>query len=148
MTDAHAPSGRNEGKSEQRHPPMPHLTREEARTRAKAWCDAWNGRDIDAVMEHYSDDVVLSSPLVVKRWGVEDGRLHGKERVRENFAIGMRTPGLHFTFVDVLLGVNAMCVLYRRESGALVGDLVEFDAEGRGTRVIACHGDPSARLPD
>jgi ketosteroid isomerase-like protein len=127
---------------------MPNLTYDEARTRGKAWCDAWNDRNIDSVMDHYSADVALSSPLIAKRWGIEDGQLNGKERVRENFAIGMRTTGLHFTFVDVLLGVNAMCVLYRRETGALVCDLVELDCEGRGKRVTACHGEAAARPPD
>lgn len=119
---------------------MTRLTPESARAHAEAWCDAWNRRDLDAVMEHYADDVVLVSPLIVKRWGIEDGRLEGKQRVRENFAIGMRTEGLHFDLVDVLVGVGAMCMIYRRETGALVSDLVEVDDRGRGVRVIACHG--------
>lgn len=119
---------------------MPHLTHDSARTHARAWCDAWNRRDLDAVMAHYAEDVVLSSPLVVKRWGIEDGCLRGKQRVRENFAIGMRNEALHFELVDVLVGVDALCVIYRRETGALVADLVEVDGRGLGVRVVACHG--------
>jgi ketosteroid isomerase-like protein len=126
---------------------MPQINYDRARVQAKAWCDAWNDRRIDSVMEHYSDDVVLTSPLIVKRWEREDGQLNGKERVRENFAIGMRTVGLHFTFVDVLLGMNAVCVLYRRETGALVCDLIEMDENGLAKRVIACHGEVTARPP-
>ena len=38
------------------------------------------------------------------------------------------------------LVVNSMCVVYKRETGALVTDLVELDANGR--RVTACHGSP------
>lgn len=26
---------------------------------AREWCDAWNRRDLDAVMTHYADDVEL-----------------------------------------------------------------------------------------
>jgi hypothetical protein len=44
-----------------------------------------------------------------------------------------------------LLGVNAMCVVYRRETGALVTDLVELDVNGKGRRVIACYSSPSSR---
>ena len=51
---------------------------------------------------------------------------------------------LHFELIDVLLGVNAMCVVYRRESGMLVSDLVEFDEHGHGERVFACYGRPIA----
>ncbi len=118
---------------------------EEARQTAGAWCDAWNRRDLDAIMDHYADDVAFSSPTVVKRWGIADGWLRGKAKLRENFAIGVKAPNLRFELIDVLLGVSSMCVVYRRETGALVADLVEFDGEGKGLRVIACYGSsPSA----
>jgi ketosteroid isomerase-like protein len=117
---------------------------QEARKAAQDWCDAWNRRDLDAIMHHYSEDVEFSSPTVVKRWGVADGWLRGKAKVRENFAIGVQADNLHFELVDVLLGVQSMCVIYRRETGTLVSDLVELDASGRGKRVIACYGSPPA----
>jgi ketosteroid isomerase-like protein len=115
---------------------------DEARVTARDWCDAWNRRDLDGIMHHYSDDVEFSSPTIVKRWGIADGWLRGKAKVRENFAIGVKSSNLHFELVDVLLGVNSMCVVYRRETGALVTDLVELDENGKGRRVIACYGSP------
>ena len=111
---------------------------------AQEWCDAWNRRDLDAIMQHYSDDVELSSPIIIKRWGIADGWLRGKAKVRENFSIGVKAPNLHFELVDVLLGVNTMCVVYRRENGALVTDLIELDAKGKGRRVVACYGEPKS----
>ena len=121
---------------------MPVLMRDEAWRMAREWCDAWNRGDLDAVMAHYADEVELNSPTAVKRWGVADGWLRGKDKVRANFAIGIRTPGLRFDLVEVLLGVNAMCVIYRRETGALVCDAVEVDDDGRARRVVACYGEP------
>ena len=118
---------------------------EDARKVAAEWCDAWNRRDLDAIMEHYTDDVEFSSPTVIKRWRVADGWLRGKSKVRDNFAIGVKAPALHFELVEVLLGVNSMCIVYRRETGALVTDLVELDAGGKGRRVIACYGSPQLR---
>jgi len=118
---------------------------EDARKVAAEWCDAWNRRDLDAIMEHYTDDVEFSSPTVIKRWRVADGWLRGKSKVRDNFAIGVKAPALHFELVEVLLGVNSMCIVYRRETGALVTDLVELDASGKGRRVIACYGSPQLR---
>ena len=117
------------------------LATESARRLAAAWCEAWNRRDLDAVMEHYADDVRFCSPTVVKRWQLADGWLHGKESLRRNFAIGIAAPGLRFELVDVLPGVGSMCVIYRRESGQLVSDTVEFNAEGKAVRVIACYGE-------
>jgi len=63
----------------------------EARKAAKDWCDAWNRRDLDAIMDHYSDEVEFSSPTVIKRWECR-WWLRGKAKVRENFAIGVKAP--------------------------------------------------------
>ena len=118
----------------------------EAWKTAQDWCDAWNRRDLDAIMHRYSDEVEFSSPTVIKRWGIADGWLRGKAKVRENFSIGVKASNLRFELVDVLLGVNSICVAYRRESGALITDLVELDANGKGRRVIACYGSPPDEL--
>jgi hypothetical protein len=118
------------------------LSMEAAQAAAWDWCDAWNRRDLDGVMALYADDVAFNSPAVVKRSGVADGWLHGKGRLRENFAIAMQTPGLRFELFGVLLGVSAMTLIYRRETGALVGDLVEVDDAFKAKRVVACYGVP------
>jgi ketosteroid isomerase-like protein len=73
----------------------------EARKAAQEWCDARNRRDLDAIMDHYSDDVEFSSTTVIKRWGIADGWLRGKAKVRENFAIGVKGSNLRFELVDV-----------------------------------------------
>jgi ketosteroid isomerase-like protein len=116
------------------------LTVETARTLAEEWCDAWNRKDLDAVMAHYAENVAFSSPTVVKRWGIADGWLRGSRRLRENFAIGIAVEGLRFDLVDVVIGVASMCVMYRRETGQLVNDTVELDEQGKAIRVVACYG--------
>ena len=107
---------------------------------AQAWCAAWNRRDLEAVLAHYAEDVELRSPFVVQRLGHADGWLRGKAALRDYFALGMAKPTLHFAFVDVLLGVGAVTVLYRRETGALAADTMTLGADGRAIQVVACYG--------
>ena len=38
------------------------MTRSEAQAFAERWVDAWNRRDIDAVLAHYVDDATFISP--------------------------------------------------------------------------------------
>ncbi|HEY1885956.1 MAG TPA: nuclear transport factor 2 family protein [Roseiarcus sp.] len=116
------------------------LTVETARRVAEERCDAWNRKDLDAVMAPYAENVAFSSPTVVKRRGIADGWLHGSTRLRENFAIGRAAEGLRFDLVDVVIGVTSMCVIYRRETGQLVNDTVELDEQGKAIRVVACYG--------
>jgi hypothetical protein len=110
---------------------------------AAAECDAWNRRDLEAIMAHYADDVALSSPAVVARMGRADGWLHGKAEVRDYFAVGLQTPGLHFELVDVLFGVNVICMIFRRETGVTVSDVFELDDQDRVIRLLACYGRPA-----
>jgi hypothetical protein len=79
-----------------------------ARRLAKGWCGAWTHGDLDALMEHYAEDVRVSSPTVIKRLGIANGWIEGKGR---------------------------------RETGAVVVDVIELDAEGKGKAVQAFYGD-------
>jgi hypothetical protein len=117
------------------------------RARAVAWVDAWNRRDLEAILAHYADDVALCSPRVVERMGAADGWLRGKAALRVYFARGLETPGLRFELVDVTVGVGAITVVYRRETGALVTDTSELDGEGRIVRMVACYGAPPSAQP-
>ena len=110
---------------------------------AAAECDAWNRRDLDAIMAHYADDVALSSPAVVARMGLADGWLRGKAEVRDYFAKGLQAPGLHFELVAELFGVNVICMIFRRETGVMVSDVFELDGQDRVIRLLACYGRPA-----
>lgn len=87
--------------------------------------------------------MALCSPRVVERTGAADGWLRGKDALRRYFAVGVAAPGLRFDLVDVALGVGALTVVYRRETGALVTDVCELDADGRIARVVVCYGAPT-----
>ncbi len=52
---------------------------------AADWINAWNNRDIDSIMKHYADDVEFHSPTVIKRWNIADGKLIGKEKLKQHY---------------------------------------------------------------
>lgn len=115
------------------------LNAELARQIAQSWIDAWNHRDLDAIMQHYGDNVEFSSPAVIQRWGEQtQGRLVGKAALRKHFARGLELqPKLRFDLVDVLVGIDAVTILYRRQTGVLAADIVELSADGTAHRGAA-----------
>jgi hypothetical protein len=119
------------------------MTLEEAHQWAVAECDAWNARDLERIIGRYAEDVTLSSPAVVTRLGRPDGILRGKAEVREYFAIGLRAPDLHFELLEVLAGVNALCMIFRRETGVVVSDVFDLDDRRQVIRLLACYGERS-----
>ncbi|HTC01631.1 MAG TPA: nuclear transport factor 2 family protein [Ferruginibacter sp.] len=105
---------------------------------ATDWIDAWNKRDIDRIMNHYANDVEFHSPTVNKRWNITEGKLIGKEKLKQHFLKGFEEmPNLHFEFINVVEGKNSVTINYKRENGQLVSDYVEFDENGKGKLVKA-----------
>jgi hypothetical protein len=93
-------------------------------------------------MGHYADDVKFSSPAKcsLKRALPSIHPLTIPNRLIT--VVGIRAPGLRFEFVDALLGVDGMCIVYKRETGAVVVDVIELDANGKGKVVQAFYGEP------
>jgi len=102
------------------------------------WLDAWNHHDLDRIMQHYAEDVEFTAQTVVTRWGKADGKLKGKEELRNHFGRGLAlAPDIHFTLEEILLAPNGYAVLYHRENGNRVLDAVELDDSGLAIKVTA-----------
>jgi ketosteroid isomerase-like protein len=111
---------------------MPVISEADARRIAEEWIDAWNRHDLDAIVDHYADDVVSISPLAVERLGVADGAVRGKDQLRDYFARGI-APGstLHFELQRVLTSIDGMAIYYTRENGKHCIDVMTFNDAGK-----------------
>ena len=70
----------------------PAMNDDDAYAFAAAWVDAWNRRDLDAILEHYAADVELTSPLAVR----SDGTLRGTAELRDYLDVEFHAcPDLH-----------------------------------------------------
>ena len=118
------------------------MERRQAYIHAEQWIAAWNERNLDAIMKHYTPVVHFSAPTVVSRWNKADGVLIGQDALRQHFKRGLElAPNLHFELVDVLMGVDGMTIVYRRETGALVVDVVVLNEDYQGVEVRVYYGD-------
>ena len=102
------------------------------------WMEAWNSRDLDRIMEHYASSVEFEANTVVRRWNRPDGRLHGANELREHFRIGLElAPKLHFELEEIFLSPSGYAVLYRRDNGNRVLDVVELSPNQQAISVRA-----------
>lgn len=75
---------------------------------------------------------------MTRRWGRPDGRLHGKDELRRHFQLGLElAPDLTFTEEALLTSPAGYALLYRRENGNRVLDVVELDEHGLAAKVQA-----------
>jgi ketosteroid isomerase-like protein len=108
------------------------------RALAEQWIAAWNARDLGRIMDHYASDVEFEANTVVRRWQKADGKLRGLAELREHFRLGLElVHNLHFELEDMFSAPSGYAVLYRRENGNRVLDVVELDDEGKARRVKA-----------
>jgi hypothetical protein len=112
------------------------------RSHADAWLAAWKARDLDAIMSCYAEDVDFIAPTVARRWERPDGRLHGKTELRRHFELGLElAPHLTFTEEALLTNPLGYALLYRRENGNRVLDVVELNQQGEAATVRAFYLD-------
>jgi hypothetical protein len=114
------------------------MTRDEAWMLAGEWVAAWNSHDLDAIMAHYEEDVVLVSPVAAQLLGRSDGRVVGKADLRAYFRRGLEAyPELQFRLEDVLWGLSSVVLYYTNQKATHSAEFMEISAEGRVAKVVA-----------
>ena len=107
------------------------------------WLTDWNAKDLEKIMKHYAEDVVLYSPTVIKRWNIPEGKLSGKQAVQKHFAKGLEdVPKMHVVFESILFGIDSIVLFYKRETGVMAADFILFDHSGKVKEVRACYTAP------
>lgn len=114
------------------------LDRQFAEAFAAEWIAAWNSRDLDRILAHYTEDLQFSSPFIPEVAGEPSGRLQGKASVREYWRKALaRRADLHFELVSVLVGVASVVIVYGRHDGRMGAEQFEFTPGGKVARSSA-----------
>ncbi len=107
---------------------------------AAEWVAGWNARDLERVLSHYADDVVLTSPMAARVVPGSHGTIHGKAALRAYWEVALgRSGALHFTLEETLSSAGAVTILYRNHRDEHVSETLLFDADGLVTRAIVAY---------
>lgn len=97
----------------------------EAPAFAREWIAAWNGRDLEAILAHYADDIVFASPKAATITG--SPVVNGKEALRAYWREALdRAPDLHFQLLEVFAGSDCVSIVYLRNGAMRVCETMEF----------------------
>ena len=109
-----------------------------AREFAQEWVDAWNSHDLERILTHYEDEVVLSSPVALKLLN-GDGTVRGKAALREYFLLGIQAyPNLRFDLIDTLWGTETIVIHYvNNVRGSETAEVMLLNRAGKIRRVWA-----------
>jgi hypothetical protein len=105
---------------------------------SREWVSAWNAHDVEAVLAHFHDDVVFTSPVALELLPETNGVVRGKSALRAYWVTALaRIPELEFTIESVYQGINTVVINYRNQAGGLVNEVLRFTDENL---VIEGHG--------
>jgi predicted ester cyclase len=109
-----------------------------AREFAQDWVDAWNSHDLERILTHYDDQVLLASPIALKLLG-GDGTVRGKSALREYFLRGLAAfPDLRFNLIDAFWGIETIVVYYiNNVRGSKTAEVMLLNPAGKICRVWA-----------
>ena len=99
-------------------------------------------RSLERVLAHYTDDFQMTSPLIAQWLGIADGKLQGKDAIRNYWAQGLaKMPQLEFKLIDVVVGMSSLGIVF--ETVGLPRRVLEFmhlNDQKRCVRSEALHG--------
>ncbi len=99
----------------------------EPRGFADQWVKAWNARDLAAVLAHYADDIVFTSPTALRVVPDSGGTVRGKDALQRYWTLALAgNPDLQFELVGVYAGVATLVLHYRNQLGGLVNEVLTF----------------------
>ena len=108
----------------------------EPRRFAELWIDAWNSRDVEAVLAHFAEDVVFTSPTAERFAPGNSGTVHGKDELRAYWNRALDgNPDLRFELIGVYVGVDTLVVNYRNQRNDLINEVLTF----RDGRIVVGH---------
>ncbi len=124
------------------------MTEADAQRFAVKWIEAWNSRDLDRILSHYTEDVEVTSPFVETVLGPGKKAVVGKPGLRAYWGPLMaQYPDLRFVLHRAYAGVDSIVLHYQSIQGLMSAEYMELDASGRIRRVRAHYAmgpDPAA----
>jgi hypothetical protein len=79
----------------------------------REWEAAWNRRDVEAILKHFHEDAVFTSPVINQIGFAEDGTVNGKDALRRYWTAALaQNPDLRFQVTKVYQGTNTLVIAF------------------------------------
>lgn len=108
---------------------------------SRTWEEAWNRRDIEAVLTHFAEDAVFTSPVAQRVGFAQDGVVRGKDALRRYWLAALENnSNLKFRVTAVYRGIDTIVIAFRNQEGLDRTEVLRFAdglvIEGHGTFIV------------
>src|SRR5262249_54728430 len=114
------------------------FSKDQANEFAREWIDSWNSHNLENILDHYSEDIEITTPMIKLALGTDNGSLKGKQAVADYWGKALqKLPDLHFVLVDVTAGVDSVALYYKSVMNKMGVEVMFFDENGKVNRMFA-----------
>ena len=114
------------------------ISKEQANHFAQQWIAAWNSHDLNEILQHYSDDLEITTPMIRLAGGIDTGSLSGKQAVADYWQTAFKkVPDLHFELLDVTVCIDSVALYYKSIMNKKAVEVMFFNEEGKVNRMFA-----------
>ncbi|MBU0756046.1 MAG: nuclear transport factor 2 family protein [Planctomycetes bacterium] len=108
------------------------------KTFADEWIESWNSHDLDRILNHYADDVEVTTPMIKAVLGIDDGTVFGKAAVRKYWNEALqKAPDLNFELLECTSSVDSIALYYRSVMNRMAIEIMFFNEDEKVCKVIA-----------
>ncbi len=94
---------------------------------AHEWEAAWNRRDVEAVLKHFHEDAVFTSPLAKHMGFAKDGFVNGKDALRRYWTAALtQNADIRLQVTTVYQGMNTLVIAYKNQLGMDRTEILTF----------------------
>lgn len=105
---------------------------------AEKWISSWNNRKIESILSHYSEDIVFSSPFVLKSGLNPDGIIRGKAELKKYFEGALEiNADLYFDLKHIMVGIRSITLIYIRSGQILASEVMIINEDGYVTEGLS-----------
>ncbi|KFF14383.1 nuclear transport factor 2 family protein [Chryseobacterium soli] len=105
---------------------------------SEEWAASWNSHDLDRILDHYADDIEITTPMIRIATGGNTDSLKGKTDVAEYWRKALeKITDLHFEIYEITEGVNSLAVYYKSVLGKKAIEVMFFNEEGKVNKMYA-----------
>ena len=107
---------------------------------ADEWIAAWNSFDLNAILSHYTEDVVFHSPRIAVVMGEPVASVSGKPALARYWGKALsQGKDLRFHLERVYVGSDSLSISYRNHRAQNVVETFVFNAQGLVRESIATY---------
>lgn len=94
---------------------------------AREWEAAWNRHDLEAILKHFHEEVVFTSPVAKQIGFAPDGVVNGKAALRRYWTTGLALqPDIRFEVTAVYKGVDTLVIGFKNQKGMDRAEVLTF----------------------